>query len=116
MRVVAQRVSRARVSVAGETTGEMTPNRPGVLEHLTVISGRLTFAIDGEAVELGPQDSATYGPARTEYRNEGAEPCHYLIVIDSSRAASAGSHGAAAAERETGEGDRGAPARAEGTG
>jgi transcriptional regulator with XRE-family HTH domain len=70
----------------GQATGEMAPNRPGVLEHLTVLRGELTFIIDGEKVKLGEQDSATYGPVTAEYRNEGGAPCHYLIVIDSTRA------------------------------
>lgn len=70
----------------GKSTGEMTPNRPGVLESLTVLSGELTFAINGETLHLHPRDSATYGPSTVEYRNESSDACDYLIVIDSSRA------------------------------
>lgn len=71
----------------GASAGEMAPNRPGIVEHLTVVRGVLELVLGGESHELGPGDSVTYGPqATTEYRTRGPEPCEFLLVSDSSRA------------------------------
>ena len=70
----------------GASAGEMAPNRPGILEHLTVLQGTLTLRLGQERHSLSRGDSVTYGPqVATEYENEGAEPCEFFLLSDSSR-------------------------------
>ncbi len=76
-----------------QSTGSLAPNRHGVLECLVVLSGRLHFQINGEEIVLGPQDSVTHGPATVEYCNKGRRPCQYMVLLDSSKASGATSHG-----------------------
>jgi transcriptional regulator with XRE-family HTH domain len=47
-----------------------------------VLAGRLTF-VEGDVIhELGPGDSLEFGPpADCTYRNDGAAPCRYLVVL-----------------------------------
>jgi transcriptional regulator with XRE-family HTH domain len=70
------------------STGEMSPNRPGVLELVTVVEGTLTLVLGGEAHTLGVGDCATYAPSTTtEYRNDDPEtPCRMILLGDHSRA------------------------------
>jgi len=71
----------------GQSAGEMAPNRPGILEHLTVVRGTLALRLDQERHSLAKGDSVTYGPqVATEYENGGVEPCEFLLLSDSSRA------------------------------
>jgi len=47
-----------------------------------VLSGRLTFVEGEETHDLGPGDSLEFGPpADCTYRNDGASPCRYLVVL-----------------------------------
>ncbi|MDA0372821.1 MAG: XRE family transcriptional regulator [Planctomycetota bacterium] len=72
---------------AGQSTGEMDPNRAGIVEHVTVQSGTLTLRLGGETFELGPDDGITYGPqVAVEYRNDGGTPCSFLLLSDSTQA------------------------------
>ena len=68
------------------TAGEMEPNRHGIIEHATVIHGKLTLLLGGNRHDLGPRDTITYGPqTTTEYRNEGDEPCEFFMLADTTR-------------------------------
>jgi transcriptional regulator with XRE-family HTH domain len=47
-----------------------------------VLAGRLTFVEGGVTHDLGPGDSLEFGPpADCTYRNDGAAPCRYLVVL-----------------------------------
>jgi transcriptional regulator with XRE-family HTH domain len=70
----------------GESSGELDANRPGVVELVTVLGGRLTFVLAGEERVLEAGDTITYGPqTSTEYRNNGDEPCEILLLSDASK-------------------------------
>lgn len=70
----------------GAGTGDFTPHRLGVEEYIYVLSGRLDASIGEHLAVLEAGDSlffdASIGHA---FRNPGAAPCEYLLVIDSSR-------------------------------
>lgn len=69
---------------AGTSSGEMSPNRPGVLEHLVVLAGRLTLRLGDEIERLDAGDHVTYGPqTEVEYRNDADMPCEFLLLSDS---------------------------------
>lgn len=70
------------------SSGEMTANRPGVVEFLTVLEGTLTLVLGGQEHKLGPDDCAMYAPnATTEYRNDAPrKKCRFLLLSDSSKA------------------------------
>jgi transcriptional regulator with XRE-family HTH domain len=71
----------------GETVGAMTANRPGILEHLTVVRGTLTLLLGRERHRLRVGDGITYGPQATiEYRNQGRGTCEFMLVADTRRA------------------------------
>lgn len=71
---------------AGAASGEMSPNRTGVLEHIIGLRGRLELRVGDEAVEVGPGDNVTYGPqAVVEYRNAGRGRCEFILLSDRSR-------------------------------
>lgn len=71
---------------AGAGTGEMSPNRPGVLEQVIGITGRLRLRVGDEETDLGPGDSVIYGPQTVvEYRNPGRSACEFLLLSDRSR-------------------------------
>ena len=71
---------------AQSSVGEMPPNRPGLVEHLTVLVGELVVVLGGARHCLGPRDTLTYGPqTTTEYRNESDGPLEFLLLCDSSR-------------------------------
>lgn len=70
----------------GQSTGEMAPNRPGLVEQILVFTGKLTVVLDGEPHRLGPGDSVTYGVQTTNYVNESeTEDCAFLLLSDASR-------------------------------
>ncbi len=73
----------------GQSSGELSANRSGVIELVTVLGGTLTFVLGGERYTLRPGDCVTYGPqTTTEYRNEDPrEPCELLLLGDTSRVA-----------------------------
>lgn len=67
----------------GASAGEMEPNRPGIVEILTVLEGELTLRLGGEVHRLGPRDTVAYGAqVLMEYRNEGEQDCEILLVCD----------------------------------
>lgn len=71
----------------GRSAGEMAPNRAGIVEHVTVTDGALTLVLGGEPHLLDTGDGVTYGPQTTvEYRNDGAAPCAFILLSDSTRA------------------------------
>ncbi|NJL28779.1 MAG: helix-turn-helix transcriptional regulator [Thermoanaerobaculia bacterium] len=70
----------------GQATGEMAPNRPGLVEQILVLSGQLTVVLDGEPHRLAAGDSVTYGVQTTNYVNASEnEDCTFLLLSDSSR-------------------------------
>jgi transcriptional regulator with XRE-family HTH domain len=69
----------------GESSGDMEPNRPGLVEMLIVIEGQLTVVLGGNVDVLGPGDSVIYGPQNTEYKNAGDEPCMVLLLSDATQ-------------------------------
>lgn len=70
----------------GSATGEMAPNRPGIMEQVLVLAGDLTVVLSGEGHRLGPGDAVTYGVQTTDYVNESkTDPCLFLLLSDSSR-------------------------------
>jgi transcriptional regulator with XRE-family HTH domain len=47
-----------------------------------VLAGHLTFVEGDVTHDLGPGDSLEFGPAANcTYRNDGAAPCRYLVVL-----------------------------------
>lgn len=72
----------------GATTGEMGPNRSGLLERIEVLEGALVVALNGTEHLLHAGDAITYGVQATEYRNPSvAEACRFLLLSDASRCA-----------------------------
>jgi len=72
----------------GTSAGEMEPNRPGVSEYLSVLTGQLVLVLGEVRYELFEGDSVSYAAHTTmEYRNEGAEPCAIWLRSDTSQAA-----------------------------
>lgn len=71
----------------GASSGAMAANRPGVLEHVVVMRGTLTFRLGGEDYRLEEGDHVTYGAQKEmEYRNEGTRSCEIMLLSDSSGA------------------------------
>jgi transcriptional regulator with XRE-family HTH domain len=53
-----------------------------IAQVMWVLSGRLSFVEDGVTVDIGPGDSYELGaPVDRTFRNDGAEPCRYLVVV-----------------------------------
>lgn len=69
----------------GRSTDEMAPNRSGLVEHILVLSGRLTVVLSDQRYRLDRGDMVTYGVQSTAYTNEGRVPCSFLLLSDSSR-------------------------------
>lgn len=70
----------------GATTERFAPEPAGVIEHVTVVRGRVLALIGEEAYELETGDSMTYTadvPHGTT--NPGDEPAEVLLVIDATR-------------------------------
>ncbi len=67
----------------GCSAGEMEPNRPGIVEVLTVLRGTLTMRLGSQVHRLGAHDTIAYGAQVVmEYRNEGDQECEILLVCD----------------------------------
>ncbi len=74
----------------GRSTGVFPPHRVGVEEHLTVVRGRLHGLLGTREVALEAGDALAFRADLThEFRNLDAEPCHYFLIIDASRAETA---------------------------
>lgn len=70
----------------GASTGVMAPNRAGTLETVVVLDGALALTLDGEVRALEAGASWGHGVHATEYRNvSDAEPCRFLVLVDTSR-------------------------------
>ena len=70
----------------GARSGEMAPNRPGTLENVVVLDGTLELLLDGESQTCVAGASVGHGVHATEYRNASdAEPCRFLVLVDTSR-------------------------------
>jgi transcriptional regulator with XRE-family HTH domain len=53
-----------------------------IAQVMWVLAGRLSFVEDGVTVDIGPGDSYELGtPVDRVFRNDGAEPCRYLVVV-----------------------------------
>jgi transcriptional regulator with XRE-family HTH domain len=53
-----------------------------ISQVMWVLSGHLTFVEDDIVHDLGPGDSLELGaPVDRAFRNDGAEPCRYLVVV-----------------------------------
>jgi transcriptional regulator with XRE-family HTH domain len=71
----------------GASSGEMAPNRTGIIELVTVQDGTLILLLGGKEQKLSAGDTATYTPSVTiEYRNGGRKKCRFLLLSDASRA------------------------------
>jgi len=71
----------------GQSTGDFPPHQPGVEEQITVVHGRLRGLLGAEEVTLDTGDSLAFRADLThEFHNLDADPCHYLLIIDASRA------------------------------
>lgn len=71
---------------AGASTGEMGPNRAGLMERITVIEGTLIVMLNGVEHQLNAFDALTYGVQTTEYRNpSGDRAVRFLLLSDASR-------------------------------
>jgi transcriptional regulator with XRE-family HTH domain len=70
----------------GAGTGDFTPHRPGVEEYIYVLRGRLRATLGANVAVLEAGDSLFFEASMSHgFDNPGAEPCEYLLVIDSSR-------------------------------
>jgi transcriptional regulator with XRE-family HTH domain len=70
----------------GQSTGAFPPHRAGVEEHITIVQGCLHARLGAQEVMLAAGDSLAFHSDMThEFRNPGAEPCHYFLIIDASR-------------------------------
>ena len=71
----------------GASTGEMSPNRAGVLEHVVGLAGELTLLLATSEHQVSRGDNVTYGPqTAVEYRNAGEGWCEFLLLSDTSQA------------------------------
>jgi len=53
-----------------------------IAQVMWVLEGRLSFVEDGVTVDIGPGDSYALGaPVDRMFRNDGGEPCRYLVVV-----------------------------------
>jgi transcriptional regulator with XRE-family HTH domain len=53
-----------------------------ISQVMWVLSGRLSFVEEDVTHDLGPGDSYELGaPINRTFRNDGAEPCRYLVVV-----------------------------------
>ncbi len=72
---------------AGAASGEFPPERPGVVEHITVLSGRLQIGFAEETVLLGEGDSVTLtADATHSFTNPGEQESVILLVSDLTQA------------------------------
>ena len=53
-----------------------------ISQVMWVLSGRLSFVEEDVTHHLGPGDSSELGaPVNRTFRNDGSEPCRYLVVV-----------------------------------
>ena len=77
----------ARYSIPpGQATGEMGPNRPGLVEQILVLEGSLDVVLGGKSHRLDAGDAVTYGVQSTDYVNPSGDSASvFLLLSDSSR-------------------------------
>ncbi|MFE9722535.1 helix-turn-helix domain-containing protein [Streptomyces sp. NPDC005794] len=65
--------------------GEEYPSHPhqaGVVETVSVTSGRMVLVVDGTEYAVDAGQTATFdGDASHSYRGAGAEPCHLIMTV-----------------------------------
>lgn len=67
---------------AGGTTGEFTPEPPGVAEQVTVLRGRLEVVLNGERFVLEEGDALTCAADVThEARNIGGAEAEFILLV-----------------------------------
>ena len=67
----------------GGTTGTLPAQRPGAVEHVTVVRGALRCRIGGREVALGPGDAVFYNAdVPRAFGNPGDDGCEYLLIGD----------------------------------
>ncbi len=69
----------------GQSTDTMAANRPGLVEHILVLSGTLEVELSGTIYRLTVGDMVTYDVQSTNYANSGNTPCSFLLLSDASR-------------------------------
>ncbi|GAB2841228.1 helix-turn-helix domain-containing protein [Actinocorallia aurea] len=58
------------------------PHQPGVVETISVTSGRMVLTVDGADHPLEAGETATFnGNAPHTYRGAGTEPCHLIMTV-----------------------------------
>ncbi|MCZ6835758.1 MAG: XRE family transcriptional regulator [Planctomycetota bacterium] len=69
----------------GQSAGPFPPEALGIVEHITVINGKLSLDYGDECVPLETGDSVTYRIDETVfYRNTGRITCRLFLLIDKS--------------------------------
>jgi XRE family transcriptional regulator, regulator of sulfur utilization len=72
---------------AHQSSGQIGPNRAGVVELITVLEGRAEVVLGAEVHTLAIGDSICYGPqAKIEYRNPSDALARLLLIVDRSKA------------------------------
>ncbi|MEO7965982.1 MAG: XRE family transcriptional regulator [Gemmatimonadaceae bacterium] len=72
---------------AGGASGVFSPQRGGVLGHVTVVRGALDCVAGTERIHLHTGDSIDYpGDIDHEFHNPGARACEFVLVVDASHA------------------------------
>lgn len=67
-------------------TGAFPPHMPGVLEHITVVTGHLHCTLGDTQVTLEKGDSLSFfADVAHTFENVGSIPCYYFLIIDSSQ-------------------------------
>lgn len=68
----------------GQSTGSFPAHQAGVIEHITVVQGRLQCNLGVQEVLLEPGDSVSFNAdVAHNFCNSGTESCCYFLVIDS---------------------------------
>ncbi len=70
-----------------QQTGSFPPHQPGVVEHITVVQGRLNCQLGDWQGTLASGDSVFFqANVPHDLHNPGPEPCYFFLLIDSGRA------------------------------
>ena len=69
-----------------QRTGAFPPHQFGVVEHMTIVQGRLECLLGEQEVTLETGDSIFFvADVPHDFYNPGPEPCYYFLIIDSSQ-------------------------------
>lgn len=70
----------------GQRTGAFPPHQGGVVEHMTIVQGQVDCLLGEQEVKLEAGDSLFFNADIVhDFYNPGPEPCHYFLLIDSSK-------------------------------